>query len=179
MKIINRASFLAFFSLAIVACGDGQPTGQPGSHVDPGGPDASAIYCNRVPVPPGCYEDDGGGDPPPPPQVTLRLRLRNLTSETRGCSDVSASTTNLYGALVTTSLAAGGTVAPGGEVVGSMSFPQGTLVGTSGGCWRLGYPTQEYVHGSFHVTMTGNQDCTMYYSVNDGIAHEYMQCVSF
>jgi hypothetical protein len=91
MKILNRASFLAFFSLVIAACGDGQPTEQTGSHTYSDGPDASAINCSTYPVPAGCYDEneDGprevrmptSGSGLTPAQVQLRLKADGYSGQ--------------------------------------------------------------------------------------------------
>ncbi len=88
MHTLKAAPFLALFSLVFAACGDGSPSGQTGGHSDPYGPDASAIYCDRRPMPAGCYEDDGGDPPVPTLDVRMAAALRwytNMSNHARRC----------------------------------------------------------------------------------------------
>lgn len=138
-----------------------------------------ALCCWCATPPPGCTEEQDPPPPPPPPSMTLTVRLRNASSTTRECSDVTVATTNEHNMFVTQTIAPGGITDAGGEIVGTISFPQGTAVSANGGCWRLGYPTYDYVNGSFPITMTTNKDCTLIYSVSGDYASERMECVSY
>lgn len=121
----------------------------------------------------------GGGDDPPPSTKTLTVRLRNTSATTRQCSDVVVAKTNSSGVLVTTTVAPGGIVDAGGEIVGSITFPTGTSVSANGGCWRYGYPTYDYVNGSFPINLTTNKDCTLIYYAEGEYASERMECTSY
>lgn len=169
---VRLTSILGFLVLSLTACGGSSP----------GECDACATQASELPCGPTSGCDEPTEPPPPPPQHTLRLRLRNVSSTPHECSKVDVARVSASGSLVITTVAPGGVVDNGGEIVGTISFPAGTQLSGNGGCWRVGDPTAEDVYGSFPILLNANKDCVMIYNDN-GPPGDYasmrMECVTF
>lgn len=170
---VRLTSLLGFLVLSLTACGGSSP-----GECDSCASQEMEARCGPTS---GCDPTDPT-EPEPKPTFTLRLRLRNVSSTPHECSKVDVAKVTTSGSLVITTVAPGGVVDNGGEIVGSISFPSGTQLSGNGGCWRVGDPSAEDVYGSFPILLDANKDCVMIYNDN-GYPGDYasmrMECVTF